>query len=258
MTLETNTSEASPRGDYPVNQLAVHQLACANCGTPLSPNFGKTALICKYCGQRHKFLEPPDETDIADFMVGDAVAVEWGERWWSAHVVDIIQAETEEKRWKVHFEGWAPAFDDIVDVTRIRAIDYEPGDSIIPPPFASEPIEVERTSPLPAILGILALVVGIGFALVWWLSGPMTSGTSPQQMDAATIGSISGPVSNIPVMATTPIRAGQKFHVKWGDGWYMGTAMHVDPSNGEIIIRYDGWGDQYDEVVPRDRLRMIK
>ena len=32
--------------------------------------------------------------------------------------------------------------------------------------------------------------------------------------------------------------------------------MHVD-ENGEIIIRYDGYGEGYDEVVPRERLRLI-
>ncbi|MBN2530357.1 MAG: hypothetical protein JXR76_28470 [Deltaproteobacteria bacterium] len=259
MTLETNTSTESPSGGYAIRPMEdVHQLACANCGTPLSPNFGKTALICKYCGQRHKFLEPPEESESADFMIGDAVAVEWGGRWWSAHVVDIIQAETAEKRWKVHFEGWAPAFDDVVAEDRIRTIDYEPGDSIIPPPFSTEPIEVERTSALPAILGILALVVGIGFALVWWLSEPVKSTMSAEQIDAATMSGISGPVSNIRVTKETPVKVGQQFHVKWGDQWYMGTAMHVDPTNGEIIIRYNGWGDQYDEVVPRERLRQLK
>lgn len=259
MTMDTNPSTDSLSSGFFNNPMEdVHQLACANCGTPLSPQKGKTALTCNFCGQKHKFLEPPEESGETDFWVGDAVAVEWGGRWWSAHVVEILQTETEEKRWRVHFEGWAPAFDDVVSINRIRYIDYEPGDSIIPPPYSTEPLDVKRNSALLPVLVVVALMIGIGLALVWWLSEPTKSSMPPGQINAATLGSITGSISNIRVNSNTPVKVGQKFHVNWGDQWYMGTALHVDPNNGEIIIRYDEWGEQYDEVVPRERLRMVK
>jgi len=260
MTLETDTSNGTPIGDNPITSADMHQLACANCGTPLSTHYGKTALICTYCGQRHRFLEPPEETEMAGHGVGDAVAVEWGGRWWSAHVVAVFNETGPDTQWKVHFEGWAPAFDDLVAADRIRPIDYEPGNSIIPPPYQSEPLEVKHNSPLPAIAGIVAMLFGIGLAIVWSLAKPApeeaVSMSTP--MEAAAIGMVKGPVSPIMVTRNTPVVTGQRFHVLWGDFWYMGTAIHVDPYNGDIIIRYDGWGDQYDELVPRERLRMVK
>ena len=255
MTFEMNTSTGQPSGNQPMASADIHQLACANCNTPLSTNYGKTALICTYCGQRHRFLEPPEETAVADFMVGDTVAVEWGGRWWSAHVVEVL-GENADMQWKIHFEGWAPAFDDLVGPDRIRAIDYIPGDSIIPPPYQAEPLEVKRNNPLAAIIGIVAMLVGIGLAVAWSLYSP-SEGGAPAQVEAAAIGTVSGPISNIAVTDQTAVKAGQKFHVLWEDNWYMGTAMHVDAA-GNITIRYDGWGEQYDEVVSRDRLRLVR
>ncbi|MBN2714430.1 MAG: hypothetical protein JXX14_01170, partial [Deltaproteobacteria bacterium] len=71
MTFGTDTSEGTPSGDFPLSNAEVHKLACANCGTPLSTNYGKTALICTYCGQRHRFLEPPEDAGDTSHAIGD-------------------------------------------------------------------------------------------------------------------------------------------------------------------------------------------
>ncbi|MBN2717692.1 MAG: hypothetical protein JXX14_17715, partial [Deltaproteobacteria bacterium] len=138
-----------------------------------------------------------------------------------------------------------------------RTIDYEPGNSIIPPPYQTEPLEVKHNNPVPAIIGVIAMLIGIGLAVFWSLSNPSTD-EAPIAMEAGSIGMVQGPVSSIRVTEDTPLRAGQRLHVLWDNNWYMGTAMHVDPTNGEVIIRYDGWGEQYDELVPRNRLRLVK
>jgi len=253
MTLETETPIGNSTQFEIQPSTDIHLLSCANCGTPLPPDRGKHDLACSYCGQRHRFLDTPADTTVRDFGTGDAVAVEWGGHWWSAHVVDVLKPG---QQWKIHFEGWAPAFDDEVDISRIRAIDYEPGDSIVPPPFSAEPLEVRRSSPVPALIAIAALVGGVIIAAILTLTNPVNTNSG----DAAAMdprSPISGPISTHLVTDDTVIVVGQKLQVEWGDNWYMGTAMHVD-TNGEIIIRYDGWGDMYDEVVPRSRLRLIE
>ena len=124
-------------------------------------------------------------------------------------------------------------------------------------PNDNEPLKVERNSPLPALIGLLVLVGGIAFALIMTLKDSTQSATSAIAVEDAARQPIAGPVSKITVTAETPVKQGQKFHVNWNDNWYQGTALNVD-SNGEITIRYDGWGEQFDEVVHRDRLRLIE
>ncbi len=255
MTFETNATTGASSRAHSNQRSGVHLLSCANCGTPLAPGAGQTDLACSYCGQRHRFLEPPEPSaGNSDFHRGDTVAVEWGGKWWSAHVVDELEAG---KKWRIHFEGWAPAFDDVVDPLRIRAIDYVPGDSIIPPPLSEEPLEVKRNNPYPALFGILALISGIAFALIWTLSEPIPAGKVTESITVDEKSPISGPISDIRVTADTPVTVGQQFQVQWGDKWYVGTARFVD-ANGDIVIRYNGWGERYDEVVPRERLRLLK
>ncbi len=42
--------------------------------------------------------------------------------------------------------------------------------------------------------------------------------------------------------------------VEWHGTWY--AAVVLDPSGDGFLIHYDGYSDEWDEVVPRDRIRM--
>ena len=228
---------------------------CAGCGMPLEPNPGRDDLICHYCGLRHHFLKPPDPTEKAHFRIGDNVAAEWKGNWWFAHVVDELENE---EKWRVHFIGWAPAFDAEVDASRIRAIDYFPGDTIIQPrpqKPQQEATEVQRsTSPAAAI--ILVLLTVLGFAVLFLF--PQALNVPSGQFHPDTSGLVIGMVSEIPVTAQTPVTVGQRLHVQWENSWYTGTAAYVDTKTGDITVRYTRWGMLQEEIVPRERLRLVR
>ncbi|MBN2340299.1 MAG: hypothetical protein JXX29_03250 [Deltaproteobacteria bacterium] len=228
-----------------------HPLACANCQTPLIPTPGESAITCRNCGQQHNFLEPPRTSEAGNYGLGDSVAVEWGGKWWSAHVVEVVQPGF---YWRVHFEGWAPIFDDIAGRDRVRTLDYVPGNSIVPPPFQHEALEVKRNSVVVPILIFMGLLAGIALAIYLAVGTQLFPETSSAD-SLVRVGAIEGPVSTREVSPGMNIQHGRKFHVKWGEHWYHGTAVNVSPA-GEITIRYDGWGPEYDEVVSRSRLRL--
>ena len=255
MTFETNTFTGTSQIAYPGSYPDYHLLSCADCGAPLPSGTGDEDLTCTYCGQHHRFLSPPLEKRAANFSIGDRVAVEWGGRWWSAHVVQVISTQS---MWKIHFDGWAPAFDDLVDASRIRAVDDPLEIPMAPASTKSEPLRMTRQYSLTEILGILAMILGMGLAAFGVLYHPVRHPVSAQQVEAVALGTVTGPISTHPVTVSTPLEAGQKFHVRWGKDWYLGTATYVHPATGEVLIRYDGWQTGQDEVVPRERLRLVK
>lgn len=253
MVLETTQQKESQAIHLMDGHLHHHQLACANCGTPLVPRSGEAAIPCLYCGQRHKFLSPPRSTEMTQYQIGDAVAVKWGDHWWSAHIVESMK---DGELWRVHFEGWAPIFDDIVDIDNIRTLDYVPSDSIVPPPLITPTLAVKRSSLLPAMGVVFALVAAVGFAMVWLMGDPLKS-DGDARLERMNYGAIAGPISTQPIPSNRRIFKGQKFHVQWEGEWYLGTATYID-EQGKITIHYNGWGQEYDEIVPRNRLRIVE
>lgn len=66
-----------------------------------------------------------------------------------------------------------------------------------------------------------------------------------------------GPIeeSTLPVTAQTALRSGQALQVKYFDTWYAAEVVGFE-SDGGIHIRYFGWGPSWDEIVPREDLRL--
>lgn len=233
---------------------AFQQLSCANCGEPLQMPRDDEVLTCELCGQGHKSLAPPPPTSRATgFETGDGVAVLWGDRWWSAHIVETL----ERNRWRVHYEGWAPSFDEIVDETRLRALDYVPGSSIIPPVFEPN-LKVKRANILSAVSIVLVIMAGFGFLAVWAFGGNMFTSQDDHttSIEAARLGAITGRTPGIAIDGRYLLQPDQLFYVKWGGSWYRGTVLEVLDQN-RVLIRYMGWGDSQDEIVTRDRLRAM-
>lgn len=235
--------------------LDAHQPPCANCGMPLLPNSGTDDLICSFCGQRHHFLPPPAPTLNPEFHAGDRVAVEWEGHWWSAHVVEEVLPQ---QQWRIHFEGWAPAFDDVVTPPRIRAITDNPQVTpVTDEQTAREPQPTTETREMSSVAAAaLVLVAILGFAVLWLVPEPLNPPDATIQMNPP--GIVTGPVSEHLVTAKTPVPPGQKVHIKWGTNWYEGTALKVDTQSGDITVRYYRWGERFDEVVPRSRIRLVK
>ena len=230
---------------------------CAGCGMPLVIDSGKDDLICRFCGLRHRFLPPLELEDANDIRIGDNVAVEWKGHWWYAHVVDELD---DEKKWLVHFVGWAPAFDATVDASRIRTIDYFPGDTIIHPPPDFLPSKASAPkSTLPAssaAIVIMAVLTIIGFAILFLFPQTLNVPVTHFQPDIS--GIVNGPVSPHASPLGSRVVEGQKLHVKRGDNWYMGKVTRVDEVTNDITVRYTSWGTQYEEIVPVERLRVAK
>lgn len=66
-----------------------------------------------------------------------------------------------------------------------------------------------------------------------------------------------GPIdeSTVPVTAQTLLQPGQALQVKYGETWYTAEVVGFE-SDGGIHIRYFGWGPSWDEIVPREDLRV--
>jgi hypothetical protein len=58
-----------------------------------------------------------------------------------------------------------------------------------------------------------------------------------------------------PVDANTPLQVGSRVIAKWGDHWWDAEVIGMEP-NGHVRIHYTEWESRFDEVVPRDRLRL--
>lgn len=49
-------------------------------------------------------------------------------------------------------------------------------------------------------------------------------------------------------------KVGDEVSVEWGNRWWKATVLEL-PQDGEFKIHYEGYGDKFDEVVPRERVR---
>ena len=195
-------------------------------------------------------MAPPKGGADAQLQVGDRVAVLWGEHWWYAHIVEILSAQTR----RVHYEGWAPSFDAVVDTHRIRAIDYEPRPSIVPPQIDESKLKIKRSNMFSAFGIVLA-----GAALVFWAKGDQVYDTKVGG-SAAETANMGGIFDRVPGEALAPeasVQRGGVYYVKWGDGWYRATVLEIiNPY--EYVVQYDGWSIDHNEIVTRDRLRTLK
>lgn len=56
-----------------------------------------------------------------------------------------------------------------------------------------------------------------------------------------------------PIDADTPLEVGATVCAEWRGHWWRATVVAIEP-NGEVRIHYNGWGERWDETVPRSRL----
>ena len=58
-----------------------------------------------------------------------------------------------------------------------------------------------------------------------------------------------------PIAPGTVLVAGQDVRILWSGSWYDGTVLQP-LADGRALVRYDGWGSRWDEIVTLDRLRL--
>jgi hypothetical protein len=58
-----------------------------------------------------------------------------------------------------------------------------------------------------------------------------------------------------PVTAETALAPGAKVMAQWGNNWWEAEVLAVQP-DGRVKVHYTGWDASFDEVVPRERLRL--
>jgi hypothetical protein len=57
------------------------------------------------------------------------------------------------------------------------------------------------------------------------------------------------------VTTATVLKKGQRLETQWGSKWWDAHVIDVLP-DGSVKVHYEGWSDNFDETVPRDRLRL--
>jgi hypothetical protein len=61
--------------------------------------------------------------------------------------------------------------------------------------------------------------------------------------------------SGDPVGPDTPLEAGSRVLARWQGYWFPAEVVALE-AGGLVRIHYTGWGDEWDEAVPRDTLRL--
>jgi hypothetical protein len=204
-------------------------LTCSNCLAPLDGEPEGDVLRCSYCGRAHRFATPPPAPYQHHHPVGSPVLVEWNGRWWHAHVL-----AAEPSAWRIRYDGWSERWDETVGPDRIR--DRPRPDDGPPAP----PTTRTHSQPTGCATGLLVLALVAVIASVAVIANLVTSSPEP----------------DLPhVTAETPLTPGQAVSIQWGSGWWPGSVVAVHP-NGTVRVHYDGYEANYDEDVPRARLRL--
>ena len=239
----------------------IRGLSCSNCGAPLAGQEDDDVVRCAHCGKRHASIYPPPAiTSASVFKKGDAVAVNWGGKWWPARVT----SESGSSGWIIQYDGWGPTFKEEVGVDRIRSITAGPVESTEETPRAIA-IEVppNKRSPSTATIAggvsLLALGAVLGGYLLWPSSESAGGDLSDNdiQSQAAAMGGIEQmPPDSSPVTDKNTLVPGRSVYILWEHAWFPGEVVAVD--GNRVRVHYDGWDEAYDETVTTTRLRLKK
>lgn len=234
----------------------IRELSCSNCGALLAGQVADAVVRCAYCGKGHSSIyPPPTKATEATFKKGDAVAVNWGERWWPARVTSII----DESQWIVQYDGWGPKFKEEVDASRIRPLTAAAEE--IPGSITIEAVPTIRL-PTAALVGGLALLT-LGATLAGYLLWPSSESAIQNlsddaiQSQAAAMGGIEQmPPNSSPVPSTDMLTPGKPVYILWEHAWFPGEIVSV--KGNRVRVHYDGWDKAYDETMSTTRIRLKK
>jgi hypothetical protein len=154
-----------------------------------------------------------------ELTVGQVLQAEHRGHWWGVKIVELL----EDGKARVHFLGWAPEFDEVVDRSRLQL-------------DANAWEKAKQTVALGAL-------------------GTLFVDPSSEAIDgfAQPPGSISS--TEKAVTAETQLTVGQTLQVEWGGAWWAARIMEL-LETGKIKIHYLGFDALFDEVVDRSRLQL--
>lgn len=120
-------------------------------------------------------------------------------------------------QYHIHYDGWGDEWDEAVDALRIRT----EGEVIAPPTQLIQPEAFVDQS------------------------GQATENT----------GTTVDPGGYTPP-ADQPLPAGLRVHVEWRGSWYIADILDAPYGSPSVRVHYVGWDAEWDEDVPRERVRV--
>lgn len=177
--------------------------------------------------------------------VGDELLVKWGGSFWLARVL----ARLDSRRAVIHYNGWGEEHDEIVSRDRlaiaVSAPDrrYRSGDRLY----------VEwRGSYWPAVVtSVAGDRVGIryeGYGSEW------DEVVGPERIKHLSPLADPAPHNRSPGQLDVVFGVGDPVRVEWQGSWWDASVQRV-VSQQRYAIHYDGWGNEWDEVVGPQRIR---
>ncbi len=153
----------------------------------------------------------------AEFKPKQAVEVEWGGQWWAAEVMEV-----KEGKYYITYTGWGKTWDEWVGKERIRAVAKVLQRAEVEWGGTWWPAEVLETK------GDKYYIHYTGWDKTWdeWVGK-----------------------DRIRLQAKAP----RMVEVEWGGKWWPAEVLQT--KDGKYLISYTGWGKEWDEWVPRNRIR---
>lgn len=150
-------------------------------------------------------------------------------KWYPSRITEVIPNGTV----KIHYEGFPDAFDEVVPRTRIRISEKSdlPAVGTYSTPAATSPATNPIGAPNQPVLPVAAPTTGLPSEIV--------------------------PPANTIEVTSSNLKPGQIARAFWGATWYNVKILEV-LKNNQAKIHYEGYGDNFDEVVPFNRLRLPK
>ncbi len=220
-------------------------LSCSNCGAPLDLDDDgnqqatkKNRIKCKYCGQHHQFTAPTTVPTPGEqqYELNQPVLVKWGQRWWKATVLQVVDTE----HWLIGYEGWSDKWDEVVGTDRIA-----------PPPVREKKETNGRWRTWGIAVGIiLAVILVVVFV---FLNNGSDKDMTPHEPGQTSPGAGATPQEATP-QDTGQFTAGDRVDVLWKETWYKAEIKSVEP-NGDYNVHYEGYDAEWDERVNPNRVR---
>ncbi|MCB9656260.1 MAG: hypothetical protein H6726_01320 [Sandaracinaceae bacterium] len=136
--------------------------------------------------------------------------------WRGSWYAATILGQQPDGMYRIHYDGWSDEWDESVDTTRIRLPQASDEGTDLPEVFVQHP--------------------GAEGA-----DGNMGSSDDPG-------GWTPTPDTDLPV--------GLAVHVEWRGRWYRAEILEAPPYGETCRVHYPGWSDEWDEEVPRTRIRV--
>ena len=237
------------------------RMTCSSCGAPLAPQIEGDNVPCAHCGKRHTSIvpPPPDSYLAPSLEPGDAVAVLWEKRWWPARIVKVETSD----RFLVHYDGWGPTFDEVVESVRVRPLTANDGTDVSDVTANHQRkhhVIHDLTKVGLALVVAVAVVVILGYWAVSNQAGTTPSGSDNAQM-APSLSSINSsaafPINTRPIADNDRLTRNQSVFVLLDTVWYPAKITAIT-SDGNIAVHLTQWDRDNDILVTRQRLRIAR